>query len=86
MPGALNLHYGTVLRDGRMADAATIQAALVRAGVKPDQPILTTCGSGVTAAILLLAIEQTGRPAPALYDGSWSEWGSRSDTPVVTGA
>jgi thiosulfate/3-mercaptopyruvate sulfurtransferase len=85
MPGARNLHYASVLRDGRLADVATIEAALAAAGVDPTQPILTTCGSGVTAAILVLAIEQTGRPAPPLYDGSWAEWGSRDDTPVATG-
>ena len=86
MPGAVNLHYGSLLRDGRMADPATIEAALHRAGIDPDRPIVTTCGSGVTAAILLLAIERTGRPSPALYDGSWSEWGSRDDTQVAVGA
>lgn len=86
MPGALNLHYGALLKDGRLADADTIEEVMREAGVDPSRPIVTTCGSGVTAAILLLAIERTGRPAPALYDGSWSEWGSRQDTEVVTGA
>ena len=85
MPGALNLHYGALVKDGRLLDPDTIEEAMRLAGVDPTQPIVTTCGSGVTAAILLLAIEQTGRPAPALYDGSWAEWGSREDTEVVTG-
>lgn len=86
MPGAKNLHYAEVLRDGRMADPAAIEAALARVGIDPSRPIVTTCGSGVTAAILLLAIERTGRPAPALYDGSWAEWGSLAELPVATGA
>lgn len=85
MPGALNLHYGALIREGRLADPDTIEEAMRMAGVDPTQPIVTTCGSGVTAAILLLAIEQTGRPAPALYDGSWAEWGSRQDTEIATG-
>lgn len=85
MPGALNLHYGALVKDGHLADPDTIEEAMRASGVDPARPIVTTCGSGVTAAILLLAIEQTGRSAPALYDGSWAEWGSRGDTAVETG-
>lgn len=85
MPGAINLHYGQIVRDGYLADAETIRAAMERAGIDPDTPIVTTCGSGVTAAILTLAFNHAGHPARSLYDGSWSEWGSRSDTEVGTG-
>ena len=85
MPGALNVHYGRVLKDGRLADPETIRAAFTEAGVDLDRPIVTSCGSGVTATILTLALERIGRPAGRVYDGSWSEWGSRHDLPLATG-
>ena len=56
------------------------------AGVDLSKPAITTCGSGVTAAILSLALERMGKTDHSLYDGSWAEWGSRTDTPVATGA
>ncbi|MFA4940126.1 3-mercaptopyruvate sulfurtransferase [Brevundimonas sp.] len=85
MPGALNLPYGRLLNEnGTMKRGAALAQAFVEAGVDIDRPIVTTCGSGVTAAILTLGLAELDRPSK-LYDGSWSEWGARSDTPVETG-
>ncbi|KMO16247.1 3-mercaptopyruvate sulfurtransferase [Methylobacterium platani] len=85
MPGALNLHYAALQENGRLKDAARLREAVARAGIDLDRPVVTTCGSGVTAAIVGIALESLGRPPRALYDGSWSEWGGREDLPVATG-
>ena len=85
MPGALNLPYGRLLNEnGTMKRGSALEQAFTEAGVDIDQPIVTTCGSGVTAAILTLGLAELGRSS-RLYDGSWSEWGAREDTPVETG-
>lgn len=86
MPGAINLPYPRLLNtDGTLKRGPALEAAFAEAGVDPSRPVVTTCGSGVTAAILTLGLAVLERPS-RLYDGSWAEWGSRSDTPVVTGA
>ncbi|WP_029355332.1 3-mercaptopyruvate sulfurtransferase [Bosea sp. 117] len=84
MPGSRNLPFGEVVKDGRLAAPEAIDAALADAGVDPDEPVITSCGSGVSAAILWLALDSIGKPPRALYDGSWAEWGS-SDQPIETG-
>jgi thiosulfate/3-mercaptopyruvate sulfurtransferase len=87
MPGALNLPFGGLINaDGTMKAATDLKAAFEAAGVDLDKPIVTTCGSGVSASLLALALARLGREDVAVYDGSWTEWGGRSDTPIVTGA
>ncbi len=85
MPGALNLPFNEVVYpDGTLRPADELRAVFGQ--VDLDRPIVTSCGSGVTAAVLALALARLGRFDVAVYDGSWTEWGGRSDTAVVTGA
>ncbi len=86
MPGAVNLPWQAFVgEDGTMKNADGIGAALADARVASARPLVASCGSGVSAAMLLLGLHLVGRDDIALYDGSWSEWGSREDTPIVTG-
>jgi thiosulfate/3-mercaptopyruvate sulfurtransferase len=82
MPGAKNVPVSSLVEDGRLVDAQRIRQAFAAGRVDVTQPVITTCGSGVTAATLWLALESIGHAPRALYDGSWSEWGRPSDLPV----
>lgn len=86
IPGSRNLPYTKLLDDeGRFRDPAEIRAAFAAAGIDPAQPLVTTCGSGVTAAVLLFAAQLTGKEDVALYDGSWSEYGADPATEKAIG-
>jgi thiosulfate/3-mercaptopyruvate sulfurtransferase len=86
IPGSKNLHYRTLLNeDGTMKDPDALRAVLEAAGVDLSKPVIATCGSGVTAAIIDLALERVGHDRHAVYDGSWAEWGMYGDLKVATG-
>jgi thiosulfate/3-mercaptopyruvate sulfurtransferase len=87
MPGSLNVHYASVIaRDGKLKPDAELMAVFSQGGVDLSKPIINSCGSGVTAAILALAQSVAGHDDAAVYDGSWSEWGKpESGTAVETG-
>ena len=85
MPGSLNVPFLDIVAGGHLLSGEALKSALKAHGVDLAKPVITTCGSGVTAAILALAVEEAGGKVVGLYDGSWAEWGAREDCPVATG-
>ena len=86
IPGSRNLPYDRLYRpDGTLLPPEGLKAAFDAAGIDFGRPVTTTCGSGVTASVLALALHLLGHRAVAVYDGSWTEWGGRDDTPIATG-
>lgn len=87
IPGSRNLPYGEMYNpDGTWKDKAGLRAAFQNAGIDLSQPVVTTCGSGITACVLLFGMHLLGKEDAALYDGSWTEWGGDPATPKALGA
>jgi thiosulfate/3-mercaptopyruvate sulfurtransferase len=83
IPGSLNLPYTQLLRpDGTFLPVDQLRAKFASAGVDPKKPVVTSCGSGITASVLALGLDLIGHRDVAVYDGSWAEWGLPGDTPV----
>jgi thiosulfate/3-mercaptopyruvate sulfurtransferase len=85
MPGARNLPYSALSENGKLLSKDRLRKVIEAAGIDLSKPVITSCGSGITAAVATLALETLGHTDNKLYDGSWTEWGGLSDTPVVTG-
>jgi thiosulfate/3-mercaptopyruvate sulfurtransferase len=83
IPGSFNLSYDELYeKDGTMLPADALRTKFEAAGLDLTRPVVTSCGSGITASVLALGLHVIGRPDVAVYDGSWTEWGGRDDTPV----
>ena len=84
IPGSIDLPYEELIaEDGTLRPAAELRAVFARAGVDLERPVVTSCGSGVSAAVINLALHRLGITDAALYDGSWAEWGALPDTPIA---
>jgi thiosulfate/3-mercaptopyruvate sulfurtransferase len=84
IPGSRSLPFGVLIEAGTLKPVDELQRVFAAAGVSSDGPVVTSCGSGLTAAIIAFALHRIGHPGVAVYDGSWSEWGARGDVPTAT--
>ncbi len=85
IPGSKNLPWHELVRDGALKSPEELRSIVDKAGIDTGRPLVASCGSGVTAAVAVLAFTALGIDGVALYDGSWSEWGGRDDVPIETG-
>jgi len=86
IPGSKNLYFGSLFKpDGTLKSDKELKALVQNSGLRQDQPVITSCGSGMTASILTFVLDRLGVKDIRLYDGSWTEWGMDSETPIETG-
>lgn len=83
IPGAVNLPYTELLADGHFLPPGKLRLKFFETGIDGSEPLIASCGSGLTACVLALGLVQAGLPEAAIYDGSWAEWGSLADTPIA---
>ena len=87
VPGSINLPFAELVQsDGTLLPPEALRRRLSEAGVDLNRPVVATCGSGTSACALVLSLHSIGHTRTAVYDGAWSEWGARADTPVETHA